>query len=252
MAELARRGLRALTPARVALPSAGDSIALTEVLDFQLAHALARDAVYAVLDAGFATRLGALGEVLELRTQAPDRATYLRRPDLGRALHVDSAALLAAGAYDLAVVVADGLSALAVERYAIPLLALLLPELKARGWHIAPLAVVRQGRVAIADQIAHSLGARASLVLLGERPGLSAADSMGAYLTWSPGSMRNDADRNCLSNIRSGGLPPEPAAGRLLSLMEMARTLGKTGTTLKEGNELERMLSGKANSLFIP
>jgi ethanolamine ammonia-lyase small subunit len=241
--------LRELTPARVALTPAGDSIATDEVLAFQLAHAKARDAVHARLDApAFALRLSAelarVGAanipVVELRSNAPDRAAYLRNPDLGRTLRPDSAAQLARGSFDLAVVIADGLSALAVERNAIPLIASLLPLLVADEWSIAPIAVVVQGRVAIGDPIGEALGARCSLVLIGERPGLTSPDSLGAYLTWAPEPGRTDAERNCLSNIRSGGLDADTAAARLHWLLRAARNRQLSGIALKEGSlELE-------------
>jgi ethanolamine ammonia-lyase small subunit len=236
--------LRDLTPARVSLPATGHSIATSEVLNFQLAHAQARDAVHAVLHlSSFAQRLNAelpiLAEasipVLQLQSNAPNRSTYLRHPHLGRTLHPDSLDKLQPASGDLAIVVADGLSALAVERHAIPLLAHLLPQLLGAGWTITPLCLVQQGRVAIGDPIGFRLGVSLSLVLIGERPGLSSPDSLGAYLTWHPHPDRTDADRNCLSNIRDGGLSPESAASRLLWYLEAARTRQITGTSLKEG-----------------
>ena len=245
-----RLDLRDFTPARVSLPATGHSIATSEVLSFQLAHARARDAVHAVLHLpSFAQRLRSelpiLAEasipVLQLRSNAPDRAAYLRQPNLGRTLHSDSVVQLQSGSSDLVIAIADGLSALAVERHAIPLLAELLPQLVGAGWTIAPISLVQQGRVAIGDPIGFCLRAKLSLVLLGERPGLSSSDSLGAYLTWHPHPDRTDADRNCLSNIRDGGLSPQAAAGRLLWFLEAARARQITGTSLKEGSiELER------------
>jgi ethanolamine ammonia-lyase small subunit len=240
-----RLDLRDFTSARVSLPATGHSIATTEVLNFQLAHAQARDAVHAVLHLpSFAQRLPTelpiLAEtsiaVLQLQSNAPDRAAYLRQPVLGRTLHADSAVKLRAGSSDLAIIIADGLSALAVERHAIPLLAQLLPQLLGAGWTIAPLSLVQQGRVAIGDPIGFGLGASLSLVLIGERPGLSSPDSLGAYLTWHPHPHRTDADRNCLSNIRDSGLSPKSAAGRLLWYLQAARARQITGTSLKEGS----------------
>jgi ethanolamine ammonia-lyase small subunit len=248
MSRLVRRApasLRELTPARVALTPAGHSIATEEVLAFQLAHAKARDAVHARLDApAFAmplsaelARVGAASvPILQLQSNAPDRATYLRHPDLGRTLHPQSAAQLTRGSFDLALVIADGLSALAVERNAIPLIASLLPLLLAENWSLAPIAIVVQGRVAIADPLGQALGARCSLVLIGERPGLSSPDSLGAYLTWAPQPGRTDAERNCLSNIRSGGLDADTAAARLHWLLRAARTRQRSGIALKEGS----------------
>jgi ethanolamine ammonia-lyase small subunit len=236
--------LRSLTAARVSLPMSGHSIATSEVLRFQLAHAQARDAVHAALDAeAFAQRLrdelptlAEQGvEVLTLRSCAVDRASYLRYPQRGRSLDAESAAALKSMPCDLAVTIADGLSALAVERNAIPLLAVLLPRLAEEDWTIGPITVVQQGRVGVCDAIGNRLGARCSLMLIGERPGLSAADSMGAYLTWQPQPGRTDADRNCLSNIRSGGLNVQEAAERLMWLMNIARAMKLTGVALKEG-----------------
>jgi ethanolamine ammonia-lyase small subunit len=172
--------------------------------------------------------------VLQLRTNAPDRSVYLRQPILGRTLHPDSVAQLQPTSSDLVIIIADGLSALAVERNAIPLLANLLPRLFGAGWSIAPLTLVEQGRVAIGDPIGFHLGTRLSLVLIGERPGLSSPDSLGAYITWQPHPERTDADRNCLSNIRAGGLSPQSAGERLLWYLQAARTRQITGTSLKE------------------
>jgi ethanolamine ammonia-lyase small subunit len=240
-----RLDLRDFTPARVSLPATGHSIATSEVLNFQLAHAQARDAVHALLHlSSFAQRLRtelpilaqASIRVLQLQTNAPDRVTYLRQPILGRTLHPDSVVQLQPASCDLAITIADGLSALALERHAIPLLAHLLPQLLDAGWTIAPLTLVQQGRVAIGDPIGFHLGASLSLVLIGERPGLSSPDSLGAYLTWHPHADRTDADRNCLSNIRDGGLSPESASARLLWYLQAARARQITGTLLKEGS----------------
>ncbi len=236
--------LRELTPARVSLPTTGQSIATSEVLAFQLAHAQARDAVHATLHLPsliqrLLTELPILTEhsipILQLRSNAPDRATYLRHPNLGRTLHPDSAAILHPTHSDLSITIADGLSALAIERHAIPVLTHLLPQLIAANHTIAPITLVQQARVAIADPIGSTLAAHCSLILIGERPGLSSPDSMGAYITWSPHPTRTDADRNCLSNIRHGGLTPEAAAARLFWYLQTARTNQQTGIALKEG-----------------
>lgn len=234
---LERAGLRALTAARVALPMSGHSVAVSEVLELQLAHARARDAVHAGFSAeAFAARvreeIPSL-EVVALRSRARGRAEYLRRPELGRVLDDASVSMISSCGCDLAVTVADGLSSLAVERNAIPLLRELVARLE--GWVIGPVAVVEQGRVAVGDCVGEAMGARCGLVLIGERPGLSAADSMGAYLTWAPKVGRTDAERNCLSNIRSGGLGVVEAAERLVGVMNAARGLGRTGIGLKEG-----------------
>src|SRR5215472_9339326 len=198
--------LRSYTPARVALGRTGHSLPSAEVLRFRLDHARARDAVHEPLDPA---SLG-IAHVL-LHSAAPDRATYLRRPDLGRRLAADTR--LERGDYDAAIVIADGLSAPAVHRHAAPLLAALRPKLE--GWTLAPVCVVLQGRVAIGDEIGERLGARMVAMLIGERPGLSSPDSLGVYLTWDPRPGRTDAERNCVSNVRTEGMSYAAAAQKL-------------------------------------
>jgi ethanolamine ammonia-lyase small subunit len=229
--------LRGLTPARIGLARAGASLATTPLLDLRLAHARARDAVHTPLDAD-ALRL-AIGAALCVDSAVPDRRTYLLRPDLGRQLAPGAAAVLgrAAGMYDLVVTVADGLSALAVQSHAPPVLAALLPRLAAAGWRLAPVVIVRQGRVAVGDAVAACLHAQAVLVLIGERPGLSAPDSMGAYLTWHPGPGTTDADRNCISNIRPAGLPHAEAARRIGWMLQAMRARGLSGVQLKDESD---------------
>ncbi len=217
--------LKAYTPARVALGRTGHSLPTTELLRFQLDHARARDAVYQALDP---TSLG-VPHVL-LRSAAPDRTTYLRRPDLGRVLAEGTE--LAHGSYDAAIVIADGLSATAVHRHAVPLLEALLPRLE--GWALAPLSVVLQGRVAIGDEIGERLGAKQVVVLIGERPGLTSPDSLGIYLTWEPRPGRTDAERNCISNVRTEGIGYDLAAHKLCFLMSEARVRKLSGVGLKE------------------
>ena len=234
MTELAN--LRGLTAARIGLPRSGASLGTAPLLDLRLAHARARDAVHAGLD--HAALVPLLPQpVLCVESQAPDRRTYLMRPDLGRALAPAAADVLVpyAGDYHLAVVLGDGLSALAVQRHAVPLLQRLLPALA--DWRLAPLTVVTGARVAVADAVAVALGAAAVLMLLGERPGLSAPDSLGAYLTWAPKPGTTDADRNCVSNIRPDGLTYDDAAYRLHHLLERARTSGRTGVALKDESD---------------
>jgi ethanolamine ammonia-lyase small subunit len=235
--DLAER-LRALTPARVGLGGTGVSLETRELLDFQRAHAQARDAVHARLECGaLAATLGEIcgGEVLRLHSAAADRATYLQRPDLGRKLDEASRSLLARaaqpGGWELALIVADGLSALAVERHAAPLLTELLPRLK--GLRLAPVCVVEQGRVAIGDEVGLALGAEISVVLIGERPGLSSPNSLGAYITWAPRPGCTDAERNCISNIRAEGLSYAQAAAQLVDTVTGARRLRLTGVELK-------------------
>jgi len=234
--------LRELTPARIALRHSGISLATSEVLDFQLAHGRARDAVHAPLQP--ATLLAAMRKFagrdpILLHSAAPDRPTYLKRPDLGRKLSEVSRKRLEALANpecDLAIVLADGLSALAVERQAEPLLTELLPTLlhSIPELRLAPICIVEQGRVAIGDEIAYLLSASLVIVLIGERPGLSSPDSLGAYITWQPQPGRTtDAARNCISNIRVEGLSYPQAAARLLHYIREAREKRLTGVALK-------------------
>jgi len=229
------KSLREFTPARVDLGRTGHSLPTSELLDFQLAHAKARDAVHLPLDV---TSL-----ILELKqknipcvmlaSEANDRITYLHRPDLGRRLNAESREQLAPlkSEYDAAFVIADGLSALAVHRHAAPLLELVLAKL---DWNIAPVAIVEQGRVGIGDEIGELLGSKLAVVLIGERPGLSSPDSLGIYLTWQPQAGCTDADRNCISNIRAEGLGYGLAAHKLLFLMNESRRLKLSGVQLKE------------------
>ncbi len=230
--------LRALTAARIGLARSGASLGTAPLLEFRMAHARARDAVHH--DLGALPELEALGlPVATVRSQAADRRGYLMRPDLGRALDAAAKPVLAAhaGAHGLAIVVADGLSALAVKRHAAPVLAALLPALRAGDWALAPLVVAHQARVALGDAVARALGAGAVLVLIGERPGLSAPDSLGAYLTWAPVAGTTDADRNCVSNIRPDGLGYQEAAWKLAFLLDRMRAIGGSGVLLKDNSE---------------
>jgi ethanolamine ammonia-lyase small subunit len=234
--------LRSLTPARVALGRTGVSQHTRDLLDFQRAHAQARDAVHASLEAfSLAATLSEIssGTVLRLHSAAADRTTYLQRPDLGRRLDEASRAALAGCATrscDLALIVVDGLSALAVERHVPALLKELLPRLT--GWRLGPLCVVEQGRVAIGDEIGAALGAQLVVVLIGERPGLSSPDSLGAYITWQPRPGRTDAERNCISNIRAEGLRYPQAATQLAFYLHEARRRELTGVALKEESHM--------------
>ncbi len=224
--------LREYTMARVGLGRAGSSLATGEVLAFQLAHAQARDAVYCELDVpGLQMACHDEGwQTLLLRSAAADRQTYLKRPDLGRRL-AENTALQGSDA-DLCVVIADGLSALAANRHAVPLLRELLPLLP--DWKLSAVCLLQQGRVAAGDEIAAAMRARMVLVLIGERPGLSSPDSLGAYLTWDPFPGRSDAERNCISNIHAAGLGYPEAARRLSALLSAARQQQLTGVMLKE------------------
>jgi len=225
--------LRGFTRARIGLGRAGDALPLEALLDFQLAHARARDAVHLPYDAAsVAAALADLGPIA-VASRAGDRTTYLRRPDLGRLLAPDDAARLKAGKWDAAFVIADGLSATGVVAHAVPVLRAVLEKLD--DWKIAPPVIATQARVALGDDIGERLGAAMVAILIGERPGLSAADSLGTYLTWQPRIGRNDAERNCLSNIHPpDGMGYGEAAARLSWLMHEARARQLTGIALKD------------------
>lgn len=232
---------RAATPARLALGRAGSGMPTDETLRFGWAHAMARDAIHAALDADALAR--SLEEdgwsVLRARSQAPDRATYLRRPDLGRSLDATDAEALRARperGCDLCLVVGDGLSSLAIERHARPLLAALRAQLPA-DLRIGPIVVATQVRVALADEVGEALGARLGAILIGERPGLSSPDSLGIYLTHEPRRGRHDAQRNCISNVRPEGLGYEAAAFKLGWLLREALRRGLTGVQLKDESD---------------
>jgi ethanolamine ammonia-lyase small subunit len=238
-------GLRRLTAARIGLKRAGASLATAPLLDFQLAHARARDAVLEPLDeAGLRAGLAELGvPVVAVASAAENRQTYLLRPDLGRRFAADADIALAAhkGEYDVAFVVADGLSARAVGQHARPVLAPTIAALRAEGWRIAPIVIVRHGRVAVGDAVATALGAESVAVLIGERPGLSAPDSMGAYLTFKPHAHTSDAERNCISNIRPQGLDYHGASFKLGHLLRAMRARRLSGVLLKD--ESDRLVS---------
>jgi ethanolamine ammonia-lyase small subunit len=228
--------LRLATPARIGLGHAGPGQPTAALLAFQAAHAAARDAVLTRPDFdGLETSLASLGPVRRVASQAADRATYLRRPDLGRLLSNESAAALAGepkGA-DLLIVIGDGLSAAAIERQAVPVVAALIPRLP--SWRLAPLLLAEGARVALGDAAAAILDPTLVLVLIGERPGLSSPDSLGAYLTWRPRPGTVDAARNCVSNIHGAGMAPDAAAQRLAWLLTEARARKLTGVGLKDG-----------------
>ena len=244
--------IRQFTPARIGIPPVGVSQPTGAHLDFQWDHAQARDAVQASLDAACLTgELQALGlDTLLLRSQAADRETYLQRPDLGRRLD-DASRMLVAGAsgdFSVVFVVADGLSATAVNRHAAALLRAVLPALHKEAWSIGPVVLVEQGRVAVGDEVAGGLGAEMVVVLIGERPGLSSPDSLGVYLTWHPGPQTLDSERNCLSNVRPEGLPCTVTAARLLHLMFEAHHRRISGVSLKEQ---ARTVSLEENAMLI-
>jgi ethanolamine ammonia-lyase small subunit len=239
-------GLRNFTDARIALGRAGVSQPTAAHLAFQLAHAQARDAVHLPLDAyGMAASLANLGlPNLMLQSEAADRTTYLQRPDLGRRLDASSLETLAlwqssstAQNFDVAFVVVDGLSPLAIHHNALPFVSVILQRLAhdaANTWTVAPLTVVSQGRVAVGDEVGAQLRAKLVVVLIGERPGLSSPDSMGLYITWHPKVGTTDAARNCISNVRPAGLSVDAAALTLHQLLNQARAKQLTGVGLKD------------------
>ena len=241
MSDLPAHPLRKWTSARVSLGRAGGSLPDRELLDFRLSHARARDAVHQPFDpTTLALELESHGRpILLAPSQAPDRPTYLQRPDLGRQLSPEARDRLHArrtdAGFDLVVILADGLSASAAHLQGPPLVAALLPLLE--QWTLAPLVIAPFARVALQDEIGHALGARAALILLGERPGLGSPDSLGAYLVHDPRPGNSDANRNCVSNIRPAGLPPAAAAHRISWLLLEARRLGFSGVDLKDSSD---------------
>jgi ethanolamine ammonia-lyase small subunit len=248
--------LRTLTPARIALGRTGTSLPTGAQLDFQFAHAQARDAVHLPFDhAGLTAQLSDRGrDSLVLHSAAHDRDQYLQRPDLGRRLNEDSIETLRQhaqanpGGVDLAIVVADGLSALAVHRHTLPFLTRFEEQAAADGWTSAPVVLVEQGRVAVADEVGELLGARMTVMLIGERPGLSSPDSLGLYFTYAPRVGLTDAYRNCISNVRLEGLSYGMAAHRLRYLMREACRRQLSGVNLKDEAEVHSLESDTSAS----
>ena len=237
------QALRAFTAARIALGRSGTSVPLREALAFRLAHAHARDAVYSTLEMPqLLADLATFGlPVCAVHSRAATRADYLQRPDWGRQLAEDSRAALAdcaADECDLAVVLADGLSAEAINGHALPLLRLLLPQLRAAGLRLGTIAVAEQARVALGDEIGQLLRARLVLVLIGERPGLSSPNSLGAYFTFAPRPGLTDEARNCVSNIRPEGLGYATATAKLFFLLQEALRRQLSGVALKDQSDL--------------
>jgi ethanolamine ammonia-lyase small subunit len=232
--------LRRATAARIALGRTGDSLPTRRVLEFQMAHAQAQDAVHAAFDAERLAREFATLAPLIVTSRAATRQEYLQRPDLGRLLAEDSQRALTRGVYDISIVAADGLSARATKDHAPALLRALQPYF--RDLCLAPLVIATQARVALGDEVADALGATLVIMLIGERPGLSSADSLGAYLTYAPRPrVTRDAERNCVSNIRPDGLPIEEAARTVASLVRLALTRKFTGIALKQDEALALM-----------
>ncbi|MBS0961001.1 MULTISPECIES: ethanolamine ammonia-lyase subunit EutC [Acetobacter] len=240
--------LRHLTRARIGLARTGTALKTHDVLDFQAAHAQARDAVHTPLDVAALQATVAPEECLVVHSQAPDRPTYLRRPDLGRRLDEGCAAQLTKGDWDVVFVAADGLSSFATQQNAVPLYKAMKDRLT--GWRIAPLVIATQGRVALGDDIAVALGAKMVVMMIGERPGLSVADSLGVYLTYNPYTGCPDSARNCLSNIHPNGLSISGAATKLTWFLNEARTLKLTGVGLKDAAPEEGVLSDSSTPLL--
>ncbi|MCP3731053.1 ethanolamine ammonia-lyase subunit EutC [Sphingomonas sp. MG17] len=229
----ARRLPDSVTQARIGLGRAGCGLTTAALLDFQLDHARARDAVHAALDIHALRRHPVFADAIVVDSAAPSRAAYLQNPDLGRRLAPDMAARLARGDHALAIVIGDGLSAQAVQRHASATVEAVVAQLP--DWHVAPPVIVRHARVAIGDEIGELLGAELVLVLLGERPGLSAPDSLGAYITHAPRIGRRDSERNCVSNIRPPHGLSYAEAGQMIGwLLREARRRGLSGVELKD------------------
>lgn len=256
--------LRQFTDARIALGRSGVSQPTQPQLAFQLAHAQARDAVHLALDVQQLLQdlesagVPGAGSCLVLDSAASDRLSYLQRPDLGRRLSDASRAVLASQSgqsetrrHDIAVVVADGLSALAIARNAAPFLKALMRQLAPENWTMAPLSVVKLGRVAVADEVGEQLRARIVVLLIGERPGLSSPDSLGLYVTWMPRVGLSDADRNCISNIRPAGLGYDEAARKLHYLLREMRARETSGVSLKDETVSEPDSLGAPRDNFL-
>lgn len=246
---------RRLTPARLALGRVGAGMPTDEVLRFGWAHAMARDAIHTPLDARvLEDSLRARGwNVLQVRSRASDRAMYLRRPDLGRMLDpADTAQLRDAGLQqsDICIVIGDGLSSMAAASHSVPLLEALRLHL-ADELQQGSVVIASQARVALADDIAHALNARLAIMLIGERPGLSSPDSLGIYMTHGPFPGRNDAERNCISNIRPEGLSYAAAAFKLAWLVREALRRGFTGVDLKDESDLALLRGVEADLVQI-
>ncbi len=232
--------LRQLTAARVALGRSGVSLPTNEWLSFKADHAMARDAIYTPMDT--ALLLQGLNEAgmdfICLHSRAADRKEYLLRPDKGRQLSEVSATELQScsttSGVDLCITVADGLSPMAVNKQVLPLLQAFYPLLQKEKYSIAPVCIVNQGRVAVSDETGFILNAKVSLILIGERPGLSSPDSLGAYLTYGPQPGNTDEKRNCISNIREDGLRPAAAADQLMYLLQESMRIRGSGVVLKD------------------
>lgn len=249
--------LRRFTDARIGLGRSGSGMPTREVLKFSMAHAQARDAVKTPIDwTGIEKALATLGlETHRIASAAPDRDTYLRRPDLGRRLSPEARQTLAEvtpSAPDLLLIVGDGLSSTAVAANAVATVTAMLPHIRKAGWKLGPVLLATQARVALSDDAGEFLKARAAVMLIGERPGLSSPDSLGAYLTWEPRVGRKDGERNCISNIRSGGMSADEAAFKIAWLLREAFRRKLTGVNLKDESNYQLEGTPASPSLASP
>lgn len=251
--------LKQFTDARIALGRAGCSIPTQAMLEFQLAHAQARDAVYQALDVELLQKACTNMNLasLHVQSQASDKEIYLKRPDLGRLLNGDSKQTLIdyrqnnTDEYDVCIVVGDGLSALAIEENAVAFIQSLNEQIKHEAWTLAPIMIATGSRVALGDQVAEILKAKMLVMLIGERPGLSSPDSMGIYYTWDAKTGYLDSKRNCISNVRPAGLPITVATQRLMNLMRNSKKLGLSGVNLKDEHEIQSIESDTSTRLLF-
>jgi ethanolamine ammonia-lyase small subunit len=237
--------LKQFTRARIALGRVGISLPTKEILSFGMSHAMARDAVHLALDTDILqSQIESLGvEVLKLHSRAPDRASYLLRPDWGRRLSDESTEIIKAlpqEKIDVSIVIGDGLSSLAVQKHAAPMLQAIQQTMPSE-WKLGPVVIASQARVALADEVGELMYARMVILLIGERPGLSSPDSLGLYLTYQPKVGCSDADRNCISNVRPEGLNYEAAAKKLMWLAQESMRLKVSGVELKDESDVHQI-----------
>ncbi|WP_443945943.1 ethanolamine ammonia-lyase subunit EutC [Pedobacter sp. AW1-32] len=231
--------LKQLTDARVALGRTGVSLPTKALLEFKLAHAHAKDAVYSVQSSqAIADSLEAKSQAyLSVTSQASTRDVYLQRPDLGRRLHPESVRLLTelhCRPSNICIVLADGLSAIGINTYISEILSILIPQIKQSGFSLSPVVLAEQARVALGDEIGSLLNADLTILFIGERPGLTAADSVGCYITYKPIIGTTDESRNCVSNIRSKGLDIHQAVEKIMYLTRQSFNLKLSGVKLKD------------------
>lgn len=251
--------LKQFTDARIALGRTGCSLPTKVLLDFQLAHAQAQDAVYQKLDTHYLSEhlSKQFIESILVESNAKDKQTYLKRPDLGRQLSKDSKERLVnkfsnkAEKYDVCIVVGDGLSARAIESSAISFILSLAKQIQQEDWALAPVIIATGSRVALGDDVAEILKAPMLVMLIGERPGLSSPDSMGVYYTWDAHTGSTDAQRNCISNVRTAGLSIPIATQRLIKLMKNSKQLGFSGVDLKDEHQVPNIQQTDSSQLLF-